>query len=117
MHLTEDSYIHSNGILGLICAGVEDPEGVLDRVSHMTQEIQEKVAEEGLREKMLFLLNKASRSDSLSAAMEKTMVEYGMGKKEIEKLLKKFDKVDVNPITFKKDSKMKELPGVRKMLL
>ena len=81
------------------------------------KEIQEKVADEELREKMLFLLNKASRSDSLSMAMEKTMVEYGMGKKEMEKLLKKFDKVDVNPITFKKDSKMKELPGVRKMLL
>ena len=46
VHLTEDSYIHSNGILGLICAGVEDPAGVLDRVSHMTQEIQEKVAKE-----------------------------------------------------------------------
>lgn len=45
------------------------------------------------------------------------MVEYGMGKKEMEKLLTKFDKVDVNPITFKKDSKMKELPGVRKVLL
>lgn len=81
------------------------------------KEIQEKVADDMLREKMLFLLNKASRSDSLSVAMEKTMVEYGMGKKEMEKLLKKFDKVNVNPITFKKDSKMKELPGVRKMLL
>ena len=81
------------------------------------KEIQEKVADEVLREKMMFLLNKASRSDSLSMAMEKTMVEYGMGKKELEKLLKKFDQVDVNPITFKKDSKMKELPGVRKMLL
>lgn len=81
------------------------------------KEIQEKVVDEELREKMMFLLNKASRSDSLSAAMEKTMMEYGMGKKEMEKLLKKFDKVDVNPITFKKDSKMKELPGVRKMLL
>ena len=81
------------------------------------KEIQEKVADEVLREKMMFLLNKASRSDSLSMAMEKTMVEYGMGKKDVEKLLKKFDQVDVNPITFKKDSKMKELPGIRKMLL
>ena len=79
--------------------------------------IQEKVADEVLREKMLFLLNKTSRSDSLSMAMEKTMVEYGMRKKEMEKLLKKFDKVDVNPITFKKDSRMKEFPGIRKMLL
>ena len=81
------------------------------------KEIQEKVDDEELREKMLYLLNKTARSDSLSTAMEKTMVEYGMGKKEMEKLLKKFDQVDVNPITFKKDSKMKELPGVRKMLL
>ena len=29
VHLTEDSYIHSNGILGLICAGVEDPAGAV----------------------------------------------------------------------------------------
>ena len=42
--LTDKSYIHSNGILGLICADVEEPEAVLDRVSNMTREIQEKVS-------------------------------------------------------------------------
>jgi hypothetical protein len=33
VNLTPDTFIHSNGILGLICAGVDDPEAVVSRVS------------------------------------------------------------------------------------
>ncbi|HIR84189.1 MAG TPA: competence/damage-inducible protein A [Candidatus Galloscillospira excrementavium] len=44
VHLTPESYLHSNGILGLICAGVEHPEAVLDRVAGMTSEIQSRIA-------------------------------------------------------------------------
>ena len=44
VHLTEESYLHSNGILGLICAGVEHPEAVLDKVAGMTSEIQSRIA-------------------------------------------------------------------------
>ena len=44
VHLTPESYLHSNGILGLICAGVEDPEAVLDKVAGMTSEIESRIA-------------------------------------------------------------------------
>ena len=44
VHLTEETYLHSNGILGLICAGVEDPEAVLDKVAGMTSEIESRIA-------------------------------------------------------------------------
>lgn len=43
VHLTPDSYIHSNGILGLICARGEDPQVILKRVEAMRSEIVEKV--------------------------------------------------------------------------
>lgn len=48
VHVTEETYLHSNGILGLICAGVPDPEQVLDRVSDMTQEIRQKVSKRAI---------------------------------------------------------------------
>lgn len=42
--LTSDSYIHSNGILGLICSGVENADEVMEKVADITREIQQKVA-------------------------------------------------------------------------
>lgn len=48
VHVTEETYLHSNGILGLICAGVPNPEQVLDRVSDMTREISQKVAKRAI---------------------------------------------------------------------
>ena len=44
VHLTPDSHIHSNGILGLICAQGDHPEEVLRRVDAMRSEIVEKVS-------------------------------------------------------------------------
>jgi molybdenum cofactor synthesis domain-containing protein len=38
--LYPDTYIHSNGILGQICAGVEDQEAMLERVAKMTEELR-----------------------------------------------------------------------------
>jgi len=42
--LAEDTYIHSNGILGLICAGEESTSQTLATVSAMTEEIRQKVS-------------------------------------------------------------------------
>lgn len=39
-----DAGVHSNGVLGLICAGEEDAPGVLDRVKAMAEEVRRKVA-------------------------------------------------------------------------
>lgn len=44
VHLTPDSHVHSNGILGLICAQEEHPEEILRRVEAMRSEIVEKVS-------------------------------------------------------------------------
>lgn len=42
--LYPDTYIHSNGILGQICAGVEDQEAMLERVARMTEELRKNVS-------------------------------------------------------------------------
>lgn len=44
VHLTADSHVHSNGILGLICAREEHPEEILRRVEAMRSEIVERVS-------------------------------------------------------------------------
>lgn len=44
VHLTPDSYIHSDGILGLICAREGNPEEILSRVDTMRSEIVERVS-------------------------------------------------------------------------
>lgn len=44
VRLTEDSCVHSNGILGLICAQGENADEVLNRVDQMCNEIKNKVA-------------------------------------------------------------------------
>lgn len=42
--LYPDTYIHSNGILGQICADVENQAAMLERVSQMTAELQKNIA-------------------------------------------------------------------------
>ena len=42
--LYPETYIHSNGILGQICAGVENQSAMLERVAEMTETIRENVA-------------------------------------------------------------------------
>ena len=44
VNLTPDSYIHSNGILGLICAREGDPQEIIGRVDTMRSEIIDKVS-------------------------------------------------------------------------
>lgn len=42
--LYPETYIHSNGILGQICAGIEDQEAMLERVAEMTEELRKNVS-------------------------------------------------------------------------
>lgn len=42
--LHPETHIHSNGILGQICAGVEDPSVMLERVAEMTAELRKNVS-------------------------------------------------------------------------
>ena len=42
--LYPETYIHSNGILGQICAGADDQSAMLERVSVMTEELRKNVS-------------------------------------------------------------------------
>ena len=79
------------------------------------KEIENQVNQPDIREKMLYFLEKASRSNNLCHAVEKTKEQYHLGRKGIDRLLKRFDEVDVNPITFQKDSKIEKFLCLRDM--
>lgn len=48
VQLYEDTYIHSDGILGLVCTCTEDKSEILQRVSDMTEEIRCKVSKRAI---------------------------------------------------------------------
>ena len=87
------------------CAGEHLPYQKAER------KIRKTVTDPTIQEQMLFLLEKSSRSDHLGIALEKTMIRYGVEKKDVKKRLGCFDEIGVNPITFKKDSKIKRFPS------
>lgn len=68
------------------------------------------------RERMLYLLRKTSDSKSLSAALEKTKAKYGLTAGQINRLLKKFDKLGVSPITLPNSREMEKLESLRELL-
>ena len=79
--------------------------------------IEKEITNKKTQEKMLYLLEKTSRSDTLDHAIKKTQERYRIGEKGVKSLLKRFDAIQVNPITFRKDSKIKSAESFRKMLL
>jgi len=48
VHLTKDSSIHSNGILGLICLEGENPQEMSQKVDKMVEEMREKIAKRAI---------------------------------------------------------------------
>nr|WP_319488871.1 molybdopterin-binding protein [uncultured Caproiciproducens sp.] len=48
VHLTEDSCLHSNGILGLICLEGENPIQMSQKVDHMVDEMKERIAKRAI---------------------------------------------------------------------
>lgn len=46
--LRPESFIHSNGILGLICLDGEDPQTMVSRIDEMTDEITQKIAKRAI---------------------------------------------------------------------
>lgn len=79
--------------------------------------IEKEITNKKTQKKMLYLLEKTSRSDTLDHAIKKTQERYRIGEKGMKSLLKQFDAIQVNPITFRKDSKIKKVESFRKMLL
>lgn len=77
VHLTAESYIHSNGILGLICAGVKNPGEVLDRVADMTSEIQRKVAKRAIVFPTGFELRQGLIEDTNTPYLKSLLEQHG----------------------------------------
>lgn len=44
VNIDHETYIHSNGILGMICIDVENPGEIINTISDMTNEIKEKIS-------------------------------------------------------------------------
>jgi len=48
VNITNETYIHSNGILGMICLDVENPKEVIDKIKTMTGEMKEKISKRAI---------------------------------------------------------------------
>ena len=79
--------------------------------------IERQINDETKQEQMLFMLKKASSDACLNVAAEECMNRFGITGKVIKRLYKDFDKLDVNVLTFRKDSKIKNLPSFRFLLV
>ena len=65
---------------------------------------------------MLHLLRKASDRKSLSAAIEDLKVEFGLKSGQIARVLKKFDKLGISPITLTNTESEENLPALAEFL-
>jgi molybdenum cofactor synthesis domain-containing protein len=48
VHMTEDTYLHSNGILGLICLEGEDPNELSSKVDSMVEEMKDRISKRAI---------------------------------------------------------------------
>lgn len=48
VNITEDTYIHSNGILGMICLDPENPKEMLTTINNMVSEMKEKISKRAI---------------------------------------------------------------------
>ena len=79
--------------------------------------IEREITNNTKREQMLYCLKKASSDACLNVAADDCMSEFNISKKVLNRLYRDFDKLDVNVLTFKKDSKIKTLPSFRSLLV
>ena len=77
VHLTEDTYIHSNGILGLVCTQGENPQEILHRVDAMRQEIVEKVSRRAVVFPTGFELEQGLIEDTNTPYIKRLLEERG----------------------------------------
>lgn len=77
VRLTPDSQVHSNGILGLICAQEEHPEELLQRVEAMRSEIVEKVSRRAIVFPTGFELEQGLIEDTNTPYLRGLLEEHG----------------------------------------
>ncbi len=77
VHLTPETYVHSNGILGLICAQPDNQEEVLQRVEDMRSEIVQKVMRRAIVFPTGFELEQGLIKDTNTPYIKKLLEEKG----------------------------------------
>lgn len=61
--------------------------------------VEKNITNKSTKEWMLYLLRKVSDSRDLSSAMDKLKDEFGLKSHQCERILKRFAKLGINPIT------------------
>ncbi len=70
-----------------------------------------------IKKQMLFLLEKTSDGDGLDTALEKLKKEYKIkDQRTVKNIYTSFDKLEINPITLRNDSSIKEMPCILDMI-
>ena len=74
------------------------------------------VEESGLKKKttdrMLYLVQRINKGESITTALEKLKEEYHLGKDRCEAVLNVFYDLDINPITLKNSSNNDKFPSL-----
>lgn len=65
-----------------------------------------------MRERMLYLLRKTSDSNNLDRALAKLRKKYDLKESQINRVLKKFQKLGISPITLQNRSAIDDLPSL-----
>jgi hypothetical protein len=69
-----------------------------------------------LKKRMLYLLRKTSDSRDLTSALDKLMDKYGLKKGQVDRVLKEFQELGINPITLPNTEQLDELPPLSDLL-
>lgn len=84
------------------------------RYQDAVQLIQKKFSKKKTRERLEYLLRKASDSQSLDAALQKTIKQFGMKRGAADRILDKLKKADINPITLPNSSHIQSMKSLQK---
>ena len=69
-----------------------------------------------MRERMLYLLRKTSDSDHLDNAIKKLKKKYDLNNNQVNRILKRFEKLEISPIILKNSSDVSVLPSFLSVL-
>lgn len=68
------------------------------------------------KQRMLYLLRKVSDSETMNTAIQKTQKKFGLKSQAVTGLLKKLEKVGINPVTLTNASGYERLENLRRIL-
>ena len=69
-----------------------------------------------MRDRMAYLLRKTSDSRNLTSALEKLKEKYGLKSSQVNRILRRFQKLGISPITLPNTEKNSKLPPLEKII-